>query len=327
MRMQALGIIKNYEFNSFILGSSMLENTSSKEASKKLNSKFINISLAGSDYFERKILIDYLMKTKKVDKIIYSLDWYSHHKQRKGHPTYPIKTYEFLYDDILLNDWKLYLNRKYFKCLLTYSSKKECVGSKENIDRLNAWFESKSVEDKYGGVKKWLKYKSNGQIKQSIDFLNTNKIKTIGKAELNKKLQKVKLYLDEYIINLVKKYNNTEFLFVFPPYFRAWHSINSRYAEEDFKIHIFTLRYLVEKSKLFKNMKIYSFDNEEFTADISNYKDLGHFHYRINSKILDKMKKSDFLKPNNVDSYICEFKSLVKGFNLLKLKKDLKSNW
>ena len=50
MRQQAAGIINNYEFDSIILGTSMLENTSAKEADEKLGSKFMNISLSGSNF-------------------------------------------------------------------------------------------------------------------------------------------------------------------------------------------------------------------------------------------------------------------------------------
>ena len=46
MRIQDKGIIKNYDFNSFILGSSMFANTSAKEADEKI--RFYN-QLAISD--------------------------------------------------------------------------------------------------------------------------------------------------------------------------------------------------------------------------------------------------------------------------------------
>lgn len=48
MRVQAAGIINNYDFNGLILGTSMLENTSAKEAAKYLTQKkelkFFNLS-------------------------------------------------------------------------------------------------------------------------------------------------------------------------------------------------------------------------------------------------------------------------------------------
>ena len=55
MREQTTGILKYWNYNSLIVGSSMLENTSSKQASELLGGEFINISLAGSDFFERSM--------------------------------------------------------------------------------------------------------------------------------------------------------------------------------------------------------------------------------------------------------------------------------
>ena len=76
MRQQAAGIINNYEFDSIILGTSMLENTSAKEAGEKLGGKFMNISLSGSNFYERSFVLEYALRKKEIKKIIYSLDEY-----------------------------------------------------------------------------------------------------------------------------------------------------------------------------------------------------------------------------------------------------------
>jgi hypothetical protein len=329
MRLQAFGLIENYNFDSFILGSSMLENISSKEATEKLNARFINISLAGSDYYERKIILDYILRNRNVKKIIYSLDWYSHHTQRKGHPTYNIKTYDFLYDDNLFNNWKIYLNKKYFKCLLSFSSSKECVGSKTNIDSLNNWANIKDVNDKYGGIEKWIKYQTKDeQIKQAIEFINTKEQKLISSDRLEVELKNVKSYIDEYVISIVAKNQQTEFLFIFPPYYRAWHSINSKYNEKDFKIHLFALKYFAEQSSRYNNMKVYAFDNNDFTSDIVNYKDLGHYHYNINSYMIEHISKNQpQIRLDNVDTYISEFVFNTFQFDLYRLRNELESSF
>ena len=70
MRIQASGIIKNYEFDSIILGTSMLENTSAKTTSEILGGKFTNISLSGSDFFERSFILNYALEKKQMKKVI-----------------------------------------------------------------------------------------------------------------------------------------------------------------------------------------------------------------------------------------------------------------
>ena len=64
MRLMARFIVDNYTFDSAILGTSMLENTSAKEAGEKLGGKWMNLSLAGSTLAERAIILEYLLKKK-----------------------------------------------------------------------------------------------------------------------------------------------------------------------------------------------------------------------------------------------------------------------
>ena len=73
MRRQALGIIKHYDFDSYILGTSMLENTSAKEANEKLGGNWVNISLSGSVFNERAVILNYLFAHKQPQSILYSL--------------------------------------------------------------------------------------------------------------------------------------------------------------------------------------------------------------------------------------------------------------
>ena len=108
MRKQALGIIKHYKFDSYIIGTSMLENTDSKEATSKLNSddKWINISLSGSTFNERAIVLDYIFQNQNPKHIIYSLDGYhivnSNNKSNLD--------WDFLYNNNLYDDIKIYMN-------------------------------------------------------------------------------------------------------------------------------------------------------------------------------------------------------------------------
>ena len=122
MRQQAAGITNNYQFDSIIIGSSMLENTSSNESSDKLGGRFVNISLSGSTYYERLLVMEYLFEKKPIKKVIYSLDAASYIHQQKeypGFPGYPLESFNYLYDDKVLNDFQAYLNYDFLKCLLT----------------------------------------------------------------------------------------------------------------------------------------------------------------------------------------------------------------
>ncbi|MBL0703247.1 MAG: hypothetical protein JJV95_04620, partial [Sulfurospirillum sp.] len=152
MRQQAAGIINNWEYDSLILGTSMLETTSSKEASQKLGGKFINISLSGSDYFERAIVLNYALKKRDIKKVLYSLDNVGSTGLGKGTKTH---TWNYLYDDNPFNDFNAYINNKYLKCLFSTSNKSICMGRKSDFDRPNTWHKTENHSVRFGGLDNW----------------------------------------------------------------------------------------------------------------------------------------------------------------------------
>ncbi len=75
-RFGALGVIKYADFDSIILGSSMMENTSANAASNKLGGNFVNISFAASTTFEKACILRYALKLKKIKKVIMTIEAY-----------------------------------------------------------------------------------------------------------------------------------------------------------------------------------------------------------------------------------------------------------
>jgi hypothetical protein len=57
---------------------------------------------------------------------------------RSGHGSYPLSEWTFLYDDNWLNDFQVYLNGHYLKCLAKWSDAPECVGRATDPDRIAA---------------------------------------------------------------------------------------------------------------------------------------------------------------------------------------------
>jgi len=320
MRSQAAGIINNWEYDSVILGTSMLENTSSKEASFLLGGKFINISLSGSDFYERYIVLRYVLGKKNIKQVIYSLDDEGLIEGRKSDPFYKIEQWDYLYDRNPFNDFKVYMSSGFLKCLLSTSSKKKCMGHRANFDRPNAWYWAR--KDKYGGLDNWFKQKLTPRIiKHFQPILDAIKNIQIGKSKTNsnftKDMEILKHYLDINLISLVKKYPMTDFLCILPPYSRAKYALDAQYNKQDFKKYIGSIKYLVQVSALYDNLKIYGWGNEIFLDDIVNYKDLKHYEYRFNSWMLKEINKEEgLLNIDIIDDYLTEFKDQSLEYNL-----------
>jgi hypothetical protein len=325
MRQQAAGIINNWDYDSIIIGSSMLETTSSKEASEKLGGKFVNISLSGSDYYERSIVLDYALKKKNIKKVLFSLDDSGLIHLRKGRKRFKIHTFDYLYDSNPLNDFNAYINDRYLKCLFSTSDKKKCMGRKADFDRPNTWHKSKGNSVRFGGLDNWFKAKNNKQIKGAFKkILGSIKQIELGKTiidtNLKQNILKSQNYIDNNLIKFVSKYSKTEFLLIIPPYSRISYAIKAQHTVSSFERYKASVKYLVSKSKKYPNLKIYGWGNHSFVDDISNYKDLGHYEYKINSWMLDAIKRKEgLLTVDNIDNHLEVFTQKALNYDLFEL--------
>ena len=62
-RIQNYGLIKYEPFDAVILGTSMFQNTSADEATKKLKRTYVNLSFPGATYYERFLVLNYIFRT------------------------------------------------------------------------------------------------------------------------------------------------------------------------------------------------------------------------------------------------------------------------
>ncbi|MSN96560.1 hypothetical protein F1B92_05165 [Campylobacter sp. FMV-PI01] len=327
MRTQAAGIINNYEFDSVILGSSMLENTSAKEASNILGGKFFNISISGSDLADKEVLLNYLLKKKSIKKVIISLDY--DNRINFLHSETPDRSrYEFLYDNNNFNDIKAYLNFKYLKCIFT---PKKCVGKSRNFDMPNET--TSEFNYKFNGVKNWFKkiddsdIRRFNQIIEKANFIKNNQTSKTMIDDFNKSKEN----LDKYLISYAKNYKDTEFIVIVPAYSVIQSSIYLKYRDKNFNNLEKSLKYLIKNSKNLKNLKIYAFSNMDFIKNLNLYRDYGHYHSIINSKMLHLISDDiGLLNEENFDDYWAKFKQIANDFNIIefgnKIEKYLNEN-
>ncbi len=115
MRLQAQAIIKNVEFESAILGSSMSANTSAIEASQLLGESYVNLSIDGGNFFERENILKYALQHKNIKSIIYVFgDAYLYFPE----DTQDLSRWELLYDDNFLNNFKVAYDKQYIRMAL-----------------------------------------------------------------------------------------------------------------------------------------------------------------------------------------------------------------
>ena len=317
MRVQAAGLINNLDFDSVILGNSHMENTSCKEASEVFGGKFINVSLSGSNLYERAILLERILSKGNIKTVILML---AARVDKSGHGQYRLENWSYLYDNNRFNDVLYYFNSHDLMCILTFSNAPSCIGVKTDLDRPNAWYSHPNHTSRFGGVENWIKYYRNSQLHpimtEKIPNAVEKKQANISNEVSAETIEQINTTIGETLEVFIKKYPQTHFYCFFNP-----DSILSRSMEDARGEFGFYKEFVMASVKIltpYSNVKIYGFDNLEFTQDLSYYKDLVHYRPEINSMLLQFIGKDIYrLNNQNVVHYLDVLTKRVDSFDLI----------
>ncbi|MCI5142877.1 MAG: hypothetical protein D3909_14345 [Candidatus Electrothrix sp. ATG1] len=76
----------------------------------------------------------------------------------------------------------------------------------------------------------------------------------------------------------------------------------------------------------YSNVRVFGFDDMEFTGDIANYKDQSHYHKDINSKMLELMAApKGVLTKDNLDDYLERISTAAHNYNLSNIADEFKA--
>ncbi|MCI7447540.1 hypothetical protein [Campylobacter sp.] len=323
MRYNAKRFLERSDYDSLIFGSSMLENTSAKEAAKKLGGSFINISIRGSHFNERRFILDYaLAKNKNIKQVLTTFDIeiipFLHTFSYLA-----MKHWGVLYDKEILNDYSVYTNKEtlayIFSTFFKLISGKEVSCENRDFDRPASFFAQS--EHLLGGIKNFAKNDYNlNETKSAVEKI---KNKQISKDELNPKdLALIKELFDKDVIEPIKNHQDTEFIMIVAAYSVVKSAIAFQTNPAGARLQKYFLKYLLDQN--LPNLKVYGFDDMGFTDDIANYVDLGHYSKDINSKMLDWIaQKKGILTTQNFDEYWDKYEQKSKAFDLSKFLEEL----
>lgn len=310
MRLGAKGIIEHYDHDSYILGSSMLQNTSAMEASQKLGGKFVNISPANSSVAEKSIILNFLFKHKKPKNIIYSLDFFNDGIIGKINFT-------LLYDDSKFNDLEAYLNDRFLICILTFSQDHKCVG-KGDIETALQWYRDDYQQDRFGGFENWIKY--NPDELKKFDLFD---IKPTIFDESKVDTQKMQEFINQFTLPFIKNSPQTKFHLILPPYSRFHFKVYPEAFMERKKVILWLLKEIDELD----NATIYAFDDLDYVDNIANYAgDTIHYAQDMNSLQLDAIRdKKHILTLDNAQLYFDKVEQKIKSYDIKPFIKALEN--
>ncbi len=315
VRMQAKGIIKHYDFDSYIIGTSELGNTSAKEAGEKLGGKWVNLSLAGSSLQERDLMLDYAFYKKSVSSVILSFDGLN---QENYIPAY----LKFLYDKQEWNDLRVYFDSKILKCML-FGSNSSCKKTVNNIESLAQFGRDEKTKARFGGLQNWFvgNYRKVSQLGEVAFAIKNDGFAKLKPMEI-KDIHKGQENLEKYVLKFIKNYPQTNFYLIIPPYSRLKYNIyrfrpNEATNSEMFYTWSAIIKWLVSELEKYPNATLYGFDTLEYADEIANYSDLIHYNIDMNSMQLDAIaNKKHILTSQNIEEYLKIMEEKIQAYDV-----------
>ncbi len=301
------GIVRHFDYNAIITGTSMTENFKSSECDAFFNVNSIKVPFSGASY---KQINDNLRRALEanddISLVIRCLD-YSYLVKDKDAVWDQIARGEFDVPEYLMNDNPLddveYLFNKEVLLEWTWGT----------IDYTKAGQETTSF-DQYGS---WRDRSDFIYGKEAmIDPDQTRTVLQEVQRELSEEeKQKIHGNLKQNVIDLALQYPEVDFYLFFSPYSIVYWDNIDRNGKVNW--HVDAEQYAIEQLLKYENIKLFSYtDNFSLICNLDNYKDEQHYGDWVNTDILWKMSNNEgLLTEENYMDYINRIREFYNSYD------------
>ncbi|MBR4038801.1 MAG: hypothetical protein IKJ11_01730 [Clostridia bacterium] len=265
------GIVRNYDYDSIVVGTSVTENFRPSQMDALLGGRFIKLCSSAGTAYNHALLLNLAFDTHEIRRVIYGLDVYSFIAElTETGCEVPF----YLYDHNPFNDAQYWLNRSVLgsflpRCLHTWGQRQD-----DSIrDSMYSWKGS----DNYGLSALYNAHFSPAAPMRPADA-------DVAKALAN---------LNAHVLPLITAHPETQFDFFFPPYSAAeWSTMQAKGTLES----MLTLRGVCyDVLSQYDNVTVYDFSTrEDWVLNLDNYKDTLHYGAWINDAIVEEIAAGRF---------------------------------
>lgn len=261
------GIVKNFEYDAIITGSSMNQNFKTSQLDELWGTNSIKVPFSGAAFQETmQNLKRAFASDNEIKYVLWGLDYNGLYRiyYHKAYDSYP----EYLYDDNLLND-------------VSYVWNKELIfqGLINNL-LMTLQGEESTTFDEYGS---W--DAGSGWDTISLTHKRSEEILPMQTEFTEKEEEVVRRNIKDNIVDLAKANPEVQFVLFYTPYSALyWDSI---YRDGTLLRQLECEKIATEIMLECENIHLFSFAKEtDITGNIENYRDIEHYTAEINEKII-----------------------------------------
>lgn len=306
-RNQNDGIIKHFDYDALITGTSMVENFKTSELDAIFGTNSIKVPYSGASYKEiNDNLLNALANNVNLKIIVRGLDMNMFLRDKDAMRLDLGKYPTYLYDKNIFNDVKYVLNRDVlFKRVYSMVLANDNEGFEPGITSF----------DEYSN---WMVKRTFGINKVCPDGIT---VQATGEpVHLTDEEREVILgNIRQNVASLAGQYQEVTFYYFFTPYSAIWwHGLVN---DGTIYRQIEAEELVIEEILKYDNIKLYSFNNlTDITTDLNNYKDTIHYGSWINSLMLRYMHDGKcLLTYDNYEEYLEEELSFYTSFDYSQL--------
>lgn len=309
-RYQNDGIIKHFDYDTMILGTSMTENFKASECDYIFQANTIKVPFSGGTYKEINDNIATAYRTgHELKNVIRSLDWSTHLVEDKDAMRDDLGAYPwYLYNDKCSDDVAYFINKDAIK-ISAKIIKESFLKNKKGITNF----------DDYANWNSKFNFGAKTVLKGRETYHITDKGRSFNSADE----EIVKGNIEQNVISLARQHPETTFYYFFPPYSVAYWGELKEKGEIEYTIA--AEKIAIEMILTCPNIKLYSFNlKTDITTNLDNYKDTTHYGEWINSDILKWMKNEEgLLTKENYLTYLQAERVFYSQFDYNSLFKNI----
>lgn len=274
-RCQNYGIVRHFDYQALVTGSSMCENFRSSDVERLWGFKTVKVTFSGASFKEmRDLILRAKRSNPRLEMVIVGLDWNKIFMPKDWMRNDLGQFPEYLYDDCVLND---------IKYLLNYDALKKSVmavahygrGGITSFDDFSYWHDENT---KYGAA---------------AGLVNTPE--EIGvQQEFSPEIERtVRENFEANVVPIIKSVKKAYFFVT--PYSAQRMRLWKRAGRYNVLMNCAAL--IVREIARYPNARAFRFDDRaDIVENIDNYKDYDHYGPWINKLILEEMRASESTK-------------------------------